>query len=207
MNSIPVNLAVEDQLSEAVLRRILSHTARGFAIGVAYNRGGYGYLRRTVRGWNTAAVGIPFILLTDLNSRYECPAALIHDWLGQRPHPNLLFRVAVREVEAWLLADPTSLAQFLGISKAVIPGNVEMLSDPKAALIDLARNSRHKSIRDRIVPKAGSTARQGRDYNGCLTEFVGSTWDVEASSHTCPSLERALRRVRAFRPKWPKTRS
>lgn len=91
MTSIPVNLAVEDRLSEAVLRRILSHVDRGFTIGAAYNRGGYGYLKRTVRGWNRAAAGVSFVLLTDLDNRYDCPPALISDWLSEPLHPNLAY--------------------------------------------------------------------------------------------------------------------
>jgi len=52
MNPIPVNLAIEDELSETVLHRIIAHTGRGYAIGTAYGRGGFGYLKRTIHGWN-----------------------------------------------------------------------------------------------------------------------------------------------------------
>ena len=102
--NIPVNLATEDELSEAVLRRLLDHADRGYAIGTAYGRRGFGYLRRTITGWNRAAQFVPFIVLTDLDRR-PCPTELIEDWLREARHPNLLLRVAVREVEAWLLAD------------------------------------------------------------------------------------------------------
>ena len=206
MSPIPVNLAVEDQLSEAVLRRILSYLDRGFAVGTAYNRGGFGYLKRTVCGWNRAAAGIPFVLLTDLNSRYKCPPALIQDWLREPLHPNLILRVAVREVEAWLLSDPTNLSHFLGVSSAGFPEAVEQLSDPKAALIALATKSRKRVIRESIVPKPGSTARQGRDYNGCLVQFVERTWDIAASSDSCSSLRRTVERLRAFTPMWTRKR-
>jgi len=64
MNIVPVNLAVEDELSEAVLRAILSQL-RGYAVGVAYRRGGSGYLRRTIRGFNNAARGTPYVVLAD----------------------------------------------------------------------------------------------------------------------------------------------
>ena len=202
MSTIPVNLAVEDRLSEAVLRRILRHLDRGYAVGTAYNRGGYGYLKRTVPGWNTAAVGVPFVLLTDLNDRYACPLALIRDWLPLPRHENLLFRVAVREVEAWLLGDRVNLAEFLGVREGAVPREVETLNDPKAELIDIARKSRYKDVRERIVPKPGSTARQGPDYNGCLIEFVSRVWDIEASSNLSSSLLHALRRLREFTPVW-----
>src|SRR5580658_879547 len=100
MSVIPINLATEDELSEAVLRRLLGFAERGYEIGIVYRRGGFGYLRRTVRGWNRAAPGIPFMVLTDLD-HHPCPRALIDDWLTEPQHPNFLFRVAVREVEAW----------------------------------------------------------------------------------------------------------
>src|SRR5271166_3110925 len=102
MNLIPVNLATEDELSETVLLRMLADLGR-FAVGTSYRRGGFAYLERNISGWNHAAKGIPFILLTDLD-RCVCPAKLFGDWLKAPRHPNLLFRVAVREVEAWLLA-------------------------------------------------------------------------------------------------------
>ncbi len=201
MSIIPVNLAVEDQLSEAVLRRILSHVGRGYAVGTAYNRGGYGYLKKTVHGWNRAAASTPFVLLTDLDTRYACPLELIQDWLPVPRHENLLFRVAVREVEAWLLGDRVNFAKFLGVPEKDLPREVETI-DPKEALIRLARRSRRRDVRERIVPKPGSTARQGPDYNGCLIEFVYSGWDIEASGRECSSLRHALVRLRTFTPVW-----
>ena len=95
MSAIPVNLAVEDDLSEAVLKRLLMHTARGFAIGTVYGHSGYGYLRSTIGGWNTAARGIPFVILTDLDE-YACPMALIEQWIPHGRHTNLLFALPSR---------------------------------------------------------------------------------------------------------------
>ena len=205
MSIIPVNLAVEDRLSEAVIRTLLAHTKRNYAVGTAYGRGGFGYLRRTVRGWNSGAVGVPFVLLTDLD-RWTCPQALIDDWLPVPKHHNLLFRVAVREVESWLLADSTNPANFLAAPAKLISGDVDGLADPKAELIALARRSRRRDIRDRLVPKLGSTAKVGPDYNACLIGFVTSHWRVDAAEDRSPSLARTLNRLRTFRPFWPAVR-
>jgi len=109
MSPIPINLATEDELSEAVLSRLLSD-ARRFAIGRRYRRGGNGYLKSTIAGWNRAATGIPFLVLTDLDT-HHCPSELIASWLAAPQHPNLVFRIAVREVESWLLADRTNFAE------------------------------------------------------------------------------------------------
>jgi len=202
MSTIPINLGIEDELSEALLRRLLSHTGRGYSVGTAYRRGGFGYLRRTVKGWNRAARGVPFVLLTDLDV-YTCPRALIEEWLHEPQHPNLIFRIAVREAEAWLLADRGNLAAYLAVGESQVPSNPDTLPDRKSALIALAQRSRSSAIRNRIVPKSGSTAKQGPDYNGCLVAFVAHGWDVDVAATTSPSLARAVKRLVEFRPEWP----
>jgi len=204
MNSIPVHLAVEDDLSEAILRRLLIHMDREFVVGVVYGRSGYGYLRSTIAGWNKAARGVPFVVLTDLD-RYTCPSALIADWIPHHQHPNLLLRVAVREVESWVLADPASLSKFLGVKPEVIPPDSDSLPDAKAALVNVANQSRSREIRRRVVPKRGSTAKQGPDYNACLTEFVNSTWNIDAAGRGSESLGRTIGRLQAFTPSWRQT--
>jgi hypothetical protein len=73
-------------------------------------------------------------------------------------------------------------------------------------LVDIARHSRSRGIRERIVPKARSTARQGPDYNACLGEFVRRDWDIEASCVTCASLRRAVSRFQEFTPSWQQDR-
>jgi len=201
MSPIPLNLAVEDQLSETILRTLLDFVDRDYHVGTCYGRTGFGYLRKTVRGFNQAAKGTPFLLLTDLDD-HDCPPELIGEWLNVPPHHNLIFRVAVREVEAWLLADPTHLAEFLHISKALMPDDCDSVEDPKRDLVELARRSRSRDIRDRIVPKAGSTAQQGPDYNSCLSTFVTNHWDVDRACEASTSLRRTVERLRSFNPVW-----
>lgn len=200
MTPIPINLATEDELSEVTLLRILNDLGR-YVVGTPYRRGGFGYLRRTINGWNRAARGIPFVVLTDLDDG-ECPARLIADWLVAPRHPNLLFRVAVREVESWLLASPVAFSRFLGVPHASMPSDCDNLPDPKQEILRLARKSRIRAVRDGIVPKRGSTAKQGPDYNGLLGSFVRSDWDLEAAVAVSPSLARTVDRLAAFDPVW-----
>ncbi len=199
--NIPVHLATEDELSETVLRRLLDHAGRGYAIGTAYGRTGFGYLRSTITSWNRAARFVPFVVLTDLDS-CPCPPELIGDWLGGGRHPNLLLRVAVREVEAWLLADRSSLARYLRVSEKWIPANPDGLKDPKATLVNAARKSRSEKLRDLIVPRPGSTAKQGRDYNAALAEFVSNDWNIEKAATQSASLQRTVARLASFTPVW-----
>jgi hypothetical protein len=196
---IPINLAVEDPLSEAVLRTILHQSNRRYIVGNCYSKNGFGYLKKNIKGFNNAAKGTPYIVLTDLD-RAECPQELIQEWLPYTKHPNLLFRIAVREVEAWLLADSDSFAKFLGVSQTLIPQNVDEISDPKQTLINIARKSQKRELHEAIVPRSNSTAKVGRDYNGQLIYFVNNYWQMEAAKLCSPSLKRAINVISKFEP-------
>ena len=135
-----------------------------------------------------------------------CPGALIEDWLSVPKHDNLLFRVAVREIGAWLLADSKGLASYLAVKPGLVPKSPEALPDPKRKLVELARKSRRKQIREDIVPRIGSTAKQGPGYSACLSEFVQSVWDVESAANSTASLRRTLDRLSVFRPVWTSVR-
>ena len=198
---IPIHLVVEDELSEAVLREMLRQSGRSFAVGAAYQGGGFGYLRKNVKGFNHGAKGTPYFLLTDLDKN-ECAPMLIRGWLTVPLHPNLIFRVAVHEVEAWILADREAFACFLGISPRDIPSEVDSIQDPKEKLISLARTSPKRELKNSLVPRRGSTARVGRDYNGRLSEFVHNRWRLDESKRVSPSLLRAANAIGTFEPHW-----
>lgn len=104
-------------------------------------------------------------------------------------------RIAVRETEAWLLADRTRAAQWLGVPEARIPSDVEALPDPKQALIELARGSRLARIRADVVPRG--SARIGPGYVDQVREFCRELWRPETAARSSPSLLRCLRHVRA----------
>ncbi len=201
MPPIPVNLAVEDALSESVLRRIITSTGRDYAIGYSYSRGGYGYLKRITPGLNNAARGTPFVLLTDLD-RGPCASALIKDWLPYPKHRNFIFRVAVREVEAWVLADKPGFARYLSIKETLLPEDVDALPDPKLTLVEIAKACPNRDLRADLVPRVGTTSKIGPNYNARLSNFVRTGWDVAEAEKRSPSLARTLRALRDFEPIW-----
>ncbi len=200
MNPIPITLAVEDALSGHVLNRLLKVNQK-YAIGVTLGLKGNGYLKSTLRGLNQAAQGSAYVVLTDLD-RAPCAPALVQDWFGgASKHPNLLFRIAVHEVESWLLADRTGLAQYLSIHEKWMPTKPEDIPNPKHALIDLVRtHSTSPTIKARLLPKLGSTARQGREHNACLGEFADGKWEPSVARKNSPSLDKAMRCFESFRP-------
>jgi len=193
-----VNLAVEDSLSEAVLRRIIEQSRQQYAIGFCYCGGGYIYLKQKIPGFNNAAKGTPFIVLADLEA--ECPPSQIRSWLPVDRQPNLMFRIAVREIESWLLADRTGFAAFLGISKSLLPRNADEINDPKQRLIGLAKRSRKRARREAIVPSPNSTAKIGRGYNGELASFVRDAWNIEEAMKNSDSLRRTVNAIGKFQP-------
>lgn len=198
---IPINLAVEDALSEAVLRVLLNSSDKPYAVGACYTQAGFGYLRKSIRGFNNAAKGCPFLVLTDLDST-GCAPELMQEWLPDEIHKNLLFRVAVRSVEAWLLGHREGIAGFLGVSASAISESPDDLPNPKAALIELARRSRKSGVAEDLVPRAGMTSVQGPNYNGRLISFVAKGWRPELAMKNSPSLARTLRALGAFEPHW-----
>jgi hypothetical protein len=198
---IPLNLAFEDALTESLTLKILRSIPTEYATCTIYNRGGNGYLRRTINGFNNAAKGTPFLVGTDLDE-YECPPALINDWLTRAKHHNLLVRVAVREAEAWVLSDRYRFADFLGIKVTNVPEDAESLPNPKEALVRLARTSRKKRLRDDICPPLNSTRRVGPNYNARLGSFVNESWDPAVARLNSRSLDRTITRLIAFRPQW-----
>ncbi len=202
MTLIPINLVVEDELSEAVARKLLGTGIQSYAVSVVYNRGGYGYIKKRICGFNNAAKGTPYLVVTDLDTE-DCAPVLIDKWLNKRTlQPNLLFRVAVKEVEAWLLAHRSAFAEFVGVREGLVPRDVEQICDPKRELINIVRKSRRKRIREDIVPPRRSTREQGPDYNGRLVRFVEDHWDPRGCAKACRSLEKAIHRIDSFVPSW-----
>ena len=201
MTDIPINLVFEDVLSEAVLKEMLKQSQRPFSVGSCSNKKGFGDIKNSLPAYNNAANGMPYLVLTDLDNA-ECPLVILSEWLTQPKHPNLLFRIAVKEVEAWLLAHREAFAEFLGISVSLIPANVDEIPDPKQLLIYLAKKSKKRKLRDAIVPERNSTAKIGKDYNGQLIQFVQNNWQVEAAQVNSRSLQRAMNALINFQPTW-----
>jgi len=199
MMQIPLIMAVEDDLSEFVLRKMIEYTDSPFYVGLCLKRGGFGYLKQKISGFNKSAKGLPFLVLCDLNSD-KCAPVKINKWLQVPKHPNLLFRVAVREVEAWIMADRRNFSKFLGIRLSSLPENTEVIQHPKEFLISWARRSRYKHVREDLVPAAGGTALVGPNYNSRLGEFVFSSWNIQSAIECSDSLYRTLERLRTFAP-------
>jgi hypothetical protein len=111
----------------------------------------------------------------------------------------MLFRVAVRALEAWLLADRATCAAFLNVSADLVPAYPEQLFNPKLAMVNLARRSRSRQLVADMVPREGSGASEGPAYASRLQEFIlarSGGWRPEAAARNAPSLDRCIRALR-----------
>jgi hypothetical protein len=184
-----VNIAVEGDLDETVLKKMLAFV--GIEVAYVFGKRGKNYLKANIERYNQAAKHGRWVILVDLNNDAECPPPFVVSWLPAK-NQNLQLRVAVRSVEAWLLAAGDEMARFLGVSKQKIPLYPENEDNPKRILINIARYSRSKTIRADIVPREGSTAIQGPGYTTRLIEFTMEYWNPERAAVNAPNLRRSI---------------
>lgn len=195
MPPIPLNLVFEDQISEFVMIKLANKTGK-FLISNSYSEGGFGYIKKNIRGFNEGSKGCPFFVLTDLD-KTDCASSLIEDWLREPINPNLIFRIAIKEVESWLLSDIDGFSKYTGISKTNFFDNPEELLDPKNELIQLMRRCRKRDIREDILPK-DEFASIGPNYNARLGEFVNKHWSINRAAKRSDSLQRAVDHLKRF---------
>ncbi len=69
--------AVEDALSEAVVRRIVAEVRPDLTIYQVMRKNGQGYIRANLRKWNVTANKVPVFVIVDLDRPDPCPADLI----------------------------------------------------------------------------------------------------------------------------------
>jgi hypothetical protein len=193
-----VHLLVEGDLDEHVLRRLVAF-ASNINVGQCYGKNGKEQVKKKVLKYNAAAnPHLRFICLVDLDTDTGCPSELRAAWFPKGVNPHLLFRIAVREVEAWLLADQVNFASFLGVSENKITLPTDNIHDPKQFIVNLARTSNHREIQKNIVPPSESRGIVGKAYSSTLNGFVLHHWDIAKAMDNSRSLSRALTALDKF---------
>ena len=176
--------AVEGIVDEAVVRKLIAHA--GATPGDVYGRQGKSFLRQRIAGYNNAAQRMPWIVLVDLDLDNDCAPPLRDAWLPQ-PAPYLCFRVAVRKVEAWLLADAERLASFLRVARSEsrrATGGGYLWADIVGAEVETPEGTRLGTVRDLL--RAGENDvlviadESGRERLLPMLESVVKAVDVDA---------------------------
>ena len=170
--SSSVTGAVEGDIDEAVLDAIAGQT--GFEVGVCHVTRGQARLLLQLPGFNNAARFSPWVVLTDLDGGDSGLCAPdLRSVATAKPcdaHVLPLGRTAGRSVAAF---DAAALSTFLSVPPTAVPARPDgRMPQCKAKMVDLARRSRRRAIRDGMVPSPGSGRTVGPEYAGLMIEFA-----------------------------------
>jgi hypothetical protein len=188
--------AVEGIVDEAVFRRLV-RAVRAEA-GPVHGKAGKQQLLQRLPGYNSAARFSPWLVLVDLDQDAECvPPFRAENLPG--PSAGMCFRVAVRSIESWLLADRERFASFLRVRAAQLPDRPDDQRNAKQLVITLARRSRSREMIEDIVPREGSGRSEGPAYASRMIEFISDErrgWRPHVAARSSDSLARCLRSLR-----------
>lgn len=192
-------VVVEGDTDLPVIRKLAADA--GLDISAEIDAAGKDQIDLCLASYNQAARGAPWLVLRDLDNDAVCAPAFVAS-CGLHPAEWMCFRVAVREMEAWLLADAEAMSEFLGISIHRIPENPDAEPDPTATIVRLARRSKRKDLRKKLVPAEGASAQVGPLYEATIIEFAEKHWDATRAATRSDSLRRTRAALRALGARW-----
>ena len=190
MNPAPyITVAVEGELDSIIVQKLIEQA--GGQVSTLLSPRGKSKIRKNIENYNSAARHALWVVVVDLNNEHDCAPSLLQEWLPEASQ-YMCFRVAVREIEAWLMGDAETLADYLEISRSKIERNPEALSDPKpkVAMVNLAKESRSREIRQRMVSKNDN--KPGPYYTAVLSDYAHNHWRPEVAAERADSLRRAM---------------
>lgn len=188
-----IDFLVEGQVDALMAVRILEYCKH--EPGTAFGKKGWNYIAQKIAAFDKSLGLTGLLTLVDfMDTGAKCPSDVVRDWLPNRAQTHI-FRLVVREIESWILADRHGIADFLSVPLAKIPANPETIQDPKLTLVNLARGSRSKSVKESLVPRLGQAASEGPLYSTELGRFVAEKWSPGAARLCSNSLDRCIIRL------------
>lgn len=164
--------------------------------GAAQDAGGVDAFWASIGKYNEAAKHCGLILALADHDERACVSPKLAKKLPSQ-HPNLILRLSIVELEAWLLADSERLSEYLSVSSDKIPAEPDKEENPKQTLVNLARTSTKPSIRNGMVPKQGYSSDRGPEYTLIMESYIRSRWRPATAAKRSPSLYRALAALKA----------
>jgi hypothetical protein len=197
MDGVPVSGVVEGIVDEVIVRVLLDHAGR--VPGTIYVQRGKPRLLERLAGFNAAARFRPWLVLVDLNGDEPCAPDFVTRVLP-KPSTQMMFRVAVRQAESWLMGDAERLASYLRVSGAHVPSEPQGEADAKQTMVNIARKSRDRHVQADMVPTPASGRKTGPNYAGRLIDFATQCWRPDIAAERVDSLNRCLRQLAAPPP-------
>ena len=153
--------------------------------------GGVTKIRKDVGAYvKMAGRGQCVVVFVDLDTA-SCAPILLRKWFSEKLPEPLIFRVAVHEIESWVMADHSNLARFLKIPIANFPQQPDELPDPKQSLLKIIRQKGRKGWHQEMLPQ-GRTASIGPRYNEKICAFIEKNWNPVQAARNSESLAKAI---------------
>jgi len=193
-----VVVVVEGDTDLPFVRRLAEDA--GLGITTEIDAGGKGTIDRELAKYNNAGRSIPWVVVRDLDTDAPCAGEFV---MSRKLKPTRWFRLrlAVREVESWVLADAEGLSKFIDVDAKWIPTAPDVERDATASLLEVARRA-SSSFRRKLLPGKGSSAVVGPLYEATLIEFGERGWDLQRAAMRSPSLRRAQTCMRKLAHEW-----
>ncbi|OGQ24763.1 MAG: hypothetical protein A2138_20385 [Deltaproteobacteria bacterium RBG_16_71_12] len=191
----PLYIVVEGASDVEIAVKLARHV--GFEPRPPITTVGSAAMHRRLSEFNRAAASLPWFVLRDLDT-HSCAANLVRELLP-RPRRLMSLRIAVREMESWVLADREQVAAWLKVPVTKVPNDSDGLPDPKATLINLARQSKVRSLREGLVPEPGLSSTVGKLYPSQIARFVREAWRLDVAVKRSDSCRRAVAALHALK--------
>lgn len=184
---------VEGHLEERLLAVLWRQLGKEDAQLSVRNAGGSPFWQHAKR-FNDAGRHQVVLGLADLE-QVACASVALQK-LGKPLSTGFKLRLAVRMIESWVMADRHVFAIHLGVPVARVPPQPDLVAHPKRTVVDLARLSRKRAVREALVPTGEGVV--GAEYMPFMAGFVESRWSMDRARLNSPSLERACLRWSAL---------
>ena len=187
-----IYLVSEDLLSEYIAQTIVKAYTYNHPYPLKI-RGGKSHILKNLLKYNQSAKNLKFLIIVDLD-KTNC----VVDFIKKHFHnvslnKGLIFRVAIREIESWILADKIGFCNYFKVPKKHLQINPDDLHDPKQFLIEtIKKYCKNKRRKEDITVQKGSNAIVGPAYNSALIEFIKDAWCIESARQNSPSLNRCI---------------
>lgn len=187
-----IALIAEDTLCQAIGERLIGDVL-GWTFAISpINCGGVSRLLSQLDRYQTLARLYPVLCIADTDRR--CAVELLEKHRPPNLSARFLFRLAVPEIESWILADNKGFAEHFRVPESRLPRKPDELQDAKLTILRLIQKSKSKLYRDEMI-SAYDRNKLGTGYNLHLSSFVREKWAVEEAGKRSDSLARSVQRL------------
>ena len=174
----------------------------GLELTVEVDAGGKAAIDRDLEKYQSAGRAMPWVVFRDLDADAPCAGEFVRE-AGVGGSRWFRLRLAVRELESWILADAPGLSTFLRVAPKWLPERPDEEADPTRSLLAVAARA-PAAMRRRLIAAPGGATAVGPLYEATLIEFGERFWDVGRASQRSPSLRRARASLRELAREWEK---